>query len=579
MRIMAHRRSRRSGAFGRRRSGAFRRRDAPNSASWLPAIALGSAFVCVALWIAGPALDGDFLSDDFLYIVYNPYVHDLSFEKAMALLDPWGVPSTLTTNYAPVHLFAYAIEWKLFGGEATRGWHVVNAVAHGLTALLLLALFRRSGLPRAAALFGATFFLVQPVNVEAVCWISQLKTLLALALSVGALLLLERRPALAALLFALAVLTKFTAAAILPAAVVQAWVRSRNGAAPAPWRWLAAWAGIVLLISVPEMAAFKRQSVLRSAIEGDALVHARTIVAIAMRYLVIALTARGVSTFHEPEPAVSFLDPWWLAGLGALALLCARMLVTLRRRDEEAVYWVMAAAAFGPVSQVFPFTFPMGDRYLYPILPGLIGGVLLAARPHARRLLVAIAARSEEAAGALRSAAALAAMAVIAVLAAVSERRAPVFTTAGAMMQDASIHYRDGMQAALLRGERAAREGDARAAARAYQRAVDLGYLDLLALLSNPVLFPVRNAPEFQKVVHNVAERMIEYFNHREDLDQIELWHLGIAYEQSGDSVAAIRVLQRALEDAGPFEPQIRRLLDELRRSYPAAAEEARGLD
>lgn len=574
--VRRRRRRRSARASNRRDSPHDSPHDSPRDSPWLRAAVLGAVFVGVALWIAGPALDGEFLSDDFTYIVNNPYVHGLSWDNAWALLDPWGVPAIHTWNYAPVHLFAHAIEWELFGGEATRGWHVVNAVVHGLTTLLLLVLFRRSGVPGVAALFGAAFFLVHPANVETVCWIFQLKTLIALALSVGSLLLLERRPALAALLFGLAVLTKFTAAAMLPVALAQSWVRSRDGGTPARWGWLGTWAVIVLLISVPEMAAFQREPVLRSGIEGEALVQARTIVAIAMRYLVMAATARGVSAFHEPDPALSLFDPWWLAGLASLALIGARMLVTLYRRDEEAVYWLMAATAFGPVSQVFPFMFAMGDRYLYPILPGLIGGVLLAAAPHARRLFAAFDSRSKGAMGAMRGAVVLAAVAVIAALAVESVHRAPVFATNRAMMVDASIHYPDGIQAALLKGDGAARAGDARASAQAYQRAVDRGYANLTALLSNPVLLSVRTAPEFQRVLRDVADHVIERLSERDGLDQIEFLDLGLAYEQKGDFVTAIRMLGRALEAGGRFEPQIRTYLEELRRRHPSAAEGVR---
>jgi hypothetical protein len=69
---------------------------------------------------------------------------------------------------------------------------------------------------------------------------------------------------------------------------------------------------------------------------------------------------------------------------------------------------------------------------------------------------------------------------------------------------------------------------------------------------------------------------VIEQVGDDEDLDQIQLLHLGLAYEQRGDSVHAIRLLGRALEVGGRSEPLIRSLLDELRGSHPAAAEEAR---
>ena len=74
---------------------------------------------------------------------------------------------------------------------------------------------------------------------------------------------------------------------------------------------------------------------------------------------------------------LSWLDPWWLAALPVGLALAWRLIHTLRARRYEAALWLSAAAAFAPVSQVFPFLTPVADRYLYCILPGLIGGVLL----------------------------------------------------------------------------------------------------------------------------------------------------------------------------------------------------------
>ena len=76
-------------------------------------------------------------------------------------------------NYAPVHLLLHAFEWSLFG-ENVRGYHLVNLGVHALAALLLAIFFRRTGIPRNAALGAAAIFLVHPANVEAVAWISQL---------------------------------------------------------------------------------------------------------------------------------------------------------------------------------------------------------------------------------------------------------------------------------------------------------------------------------------------------------------------------------------------------------------------
>lgn len=520
---------------------------------------LAAGFVAVALALVWPAIDGVFLSDDYLYIVNNPYVHGLTFENVKAILDPYGSPTVYSLNYAPVHLLLHAAQWELVG-DHTRLYHVTNAVAHGLTSLLLVPFFVRAGIPRLAAVLGALIFLVHPANVETVAWIFQLKTIVAVALSIGALLLHERRPGLAALLFTLALLTKITALGVLLVAVIQAWVRSRREpGAPPRWGWLAGWAAIAVVVSIPELAAFERQSDARLVIDADPLVHARTIFAIAARYLWMAATGQGVATFHEPPVAASWLDPWWLAGLAALVAIGARSLVTLLRDDEEVCFWAFSAAAFGPVSQVFVFIFPMGDRYLYPILPGLIGAVLLASRP----AFDALAARAGPAP--LRRATAGAALAVAALFASASHARAPVFADDMSMLMDAAKAYPDGMMANILRGHQAARMGDAEGAARAFERAVDLGFSDLQALLAHPELRRVNATPVFRKrVLEKLAELDIQRLSKQEDPDQSELLVLARAYEIRGDLDRALATLERAQDAPGAFDDQVRLRLREL---------------
>jgi len=529
-------------------------------------------FVAVALWIAAPAMPGEFLSDDHFYIVHNAYVQELSPENVWAILEPWGAPASHTLNYAPVHLLVHALEWHFFGGEDLRGWRAVNAAGHGLAAALLVLLLLRGGVPGIAALLGGGLFLVHPANVEVVAWIFQLKTILSLALGLGALILHPRRPALAAALFALALLTKITAVAFLPAALVWDWARHRSGDGAPRWGWLAVWALAFALVAAPEMAAFQRQADPRLVLHEDPLVHGRTIVAIAMRYLAMTATGHGVSTFQEPDPAVSWLDPWWLGGVAALALLGWRTAATLRRGRPEAAFWVLAAAAFAPVSQIFPFVYPMADRYLYGILPGLIGGGLLVGR----EAFEALAARTgerprlREGLAAAPWIAGIAAAALLGAFALESRARAPVFRTNLAMMKDAMRSYPEGMQAQLLRGHAAARQGEAERAARAFQRAIELGFTDLEQLLENPQLARVRGHPAFREVLLDLARRDIARWGGREDLTQAELRQLSIAYTVAGRLPAAIRSLERALEVGGPYEEPVRQELEALRRQREA---------
>ena len=80
--------------------------------TWL---GLAVGFVAVSLWLAWPHIHGEFLSDDYFYIVNNLYVHGLSWENVRALLHPFGPPTIYTLNYAPVHLLLHAAQWEAVG--------------------------------------------------------------------------------------------------------------------------------------------------------------------------------------------------------------------------------------------------------------------------------------------------------------------------------------------------------------------------------------------------------------------------------------------------------------------------------
>ncbi|RIK96059.1 MAG: hypothetical protein DCC71_22720, partial [Proteobacteria bacterium] len=342
----------------------------------------------IALLLYWPALHGTPISDD-LATLYIPELQTLSWEHLRAILDPRSPVVEALFNYAPLHALLHALEIALFGHDFFA-FHVVNVACHALVSALLVALFVRTGIPRAAALLAGFVFLAHPACVEAVAWMNQLKTTSAMALAIGALLVHQRRPAAGAALFALSLLAKAQAAVALPVLAVLEWTRdpgtSRAGA-PRRWLWVAAWAALFAafaLFEAPVLVGLGTAE--REPFASDRALHLRTAIAIAGRYLAMAATGAGVSALHEPPAASSWLDPWWIGGALALAALGARTAFALARRRTEAAYWIWAAASYAPVSQVLTFAAMMSDRYLYAVLPGLLGGALLAGRDAFARL-------------------------------------------------------------------------------------------------------------------------------------------------------------------------------------------------
>ena len=479
-------------------SGGARERLAPAAWAALYGLAL---LACLAVY--APSLSGPFLSDDVYYLQGNRPVREPSLANLAEILEPRSDLTLMVANYAPVHLLVHAAEWQLFG-ERFLGYHLTNLALHAANALLLAALFLRAGVRREAALLGAAFFLLHPANVEAVAWISQVKTLAAMALMLAALLIFERRVATGALAFALSLGSKATTAVALPVAAAWEWIRGARPERPRARASLVLWSGILVLFAGVQFVAFRQAHLAVLPVSESRLVQLWTSAAIGARYLWMAATSLGLSTFHEPEPVASPLDPWVVAAFAAAAALGARSVWTLWRRREEGAFWLWAGVSFGPVAQLFPFLYPMADRYLYFILPGLVGGSLLLGGELAERWLPPARRRS-----AARAAAA-AALLLLAVFALRSHERAGLWVSEARIFADAVRHYPHGAGASFARAREAAAQGDVDAAVELLRRATARGHRDFEDLLSVPELAALRGRPAFDAFLRERARLRIQ---------------------------------------------------------------------
>ncbi len=513
------------------------------------AVLLFAAFAGSAIAVYRPALAGPFLSDDFGYIAANPYTASLAPGNVVRMLDPTGPARLHTANYAPVHLLLTALERQIFANDV-RGYHLVNVLCHALASCLLVALLLRAGLPRPVGVLAGAAFLLHPANVEAVAWISQLKTTASLAFALAALLHFPARPRAATACYALGLLTKASAAAALPAAA--AFALARAGREPVPRaerRWLGLWLALGGLFAFAELGAQRGAGEAGLPARGDLAARAQAIFSIGARYLAMAATGTGLSAFHEPEPGAGWLDPWFLLGAIAAIALGARTLQALRARRLEAGYWVFAAASFLPVSQIVPFVNPLADRYLYFLLPGLLGAALLCGRGLWQRVPLP---------GVAAPLLGLAALALLASFGAKSAGRARLWQSEMRLLLDAEANYPRGGTAAYLEARRAAQRGDAEAAVRALRRAEERHAARFTVLLQDPGLAPVRDAPAFRQLVAEMAGRWIERSRELGLETQPELRLRAHAHGVRGESALAIQALERALALGGPLDAELR---------------------
>lgn len=527
---------------------------APGWAAPAP-LGLGLVFAVLALIVYAPSFEGEFISDDFHYVAHNQYIHAPSLDNLVAIWNPVSEVAELVENYAPVHLSVHAVEWQFFGPNVF-GYHVVNVLLHALGAVLLLSIFRRSGIAAWPAALGAGVFLLHPANVEAVAWISQLKSSLALVLSLGAILWHPRRPALALVLFTLALLAKPFAASALVVVALSGWLSGPSAPGAARGRWLLGWLAVVAAFGMAEAMAFSLSAGLAPTLYADPLIRGGMILAVASRYAVMASFGLGLSTFHEPAPVDSLADPWLLAGTVFLLLLGWRVIFCLRHRRQEAIYWLWAAAGFAPLSGIVPLPYPMADRYLYFILPGLIGGVLLAGQ----QWVPALEARlgSGGAVRTVRSGLLAASLALLLLFGFLARERAEVFYSPESFMADAERNYPEGAAASTRKASRAARRGDHETALIYLRSARARGYNRVDHLLKDGAYGGMQDDPAFMEIKRDMAQDWIDRLGSIADPSHYKARALAQAYVAIDELDRAAKVLEAAAQRPGPIADELR---------------------
>jgi|SRR5579871_905896 len=135
-------------------------------------LAVSIIFAVVATAVYWRAFHAGFVWDDDTILTENALIkaHDGLY---------WIWCSTLPLDYWPLTNSSFWIEWRLWGMDAA-GYHVTNVALHTSSAIIFWALLRRLKVP--GAFLAALLFLVHPVNVESVAWITQRKNTLSMVL-------------------------------------------------------------------------------------------------------------------------------------------------------------------------------------------------------------------------------------------------------------------------------------------------------------------------------------------------------------------------------------------------------------
>jgi Flp pilus assembly protein TadD len=122
------------------------------------------------------ALTNGFVFDDSPLIVENPFILNPHFWKHIFSGDAWAFHGSHSFFYRPLQFVIYWLIYRLAGSDPTP-FHLVNLILYAATGWLVYRLGRKLVPSETAALIGAVLWLVHPLHVEAVAWISALPDL------------------------------------------------------------------------------------------------------------------------------------------------------------------------------------------------------------------------------------------------------------------------------------------------------------------------------------------------------------------------------------------------------------------
>ena len=346
----------------------------------------------IAFW---PSVWFDFVNwDDPSYITQNELI------KSWSPANLAGIATeTVTRNYAPLTIFSYLVDHSLWGDNPC-GYHATNVLLHLINGVLVFLLVRQLSGSNFVGWTTAALFMVHPVQIETVAWVSSRKGLLSATFMLSALIVRLKPEAsgkqdLWYIGWLIAALLSKALAVVVPAIVLcyDLWVRRQKFADAFVRQVIPGFLCIQLLLKT--MSA---QTTVLGGVRGHMDLSFLQILAvdttILWRYIGMLFWPSNLSVLYDPATSgIGTMVAMALAGWAAVGFAIWKY-----RKDCPTVLW--AAATFllllFPVLNFYKITTMMNDRYLY--LPCIAVFAVVAAGMN--RLL---AVSSEDVSRAVRS--------------------------------------------------------------------------------------------------------------------------------------------------------------------------------
>ncbi|HMO01713.1 MAG TPA: hypothetical protein PKD37_02730 [Oligoflexia bacterium] len=160
--------------------------------------------------------------DDPYYYLENPDV--LSFD----LFKIFSFKTLTLGDWTPLATISYWFEYKIFGIDS-RISHGFNLALHLINGVLLFSLLKKIETNKWLIFYSALIFLIHPLQIESVAWISSRKNLLCAAFYTSSLiLLLDSRYLLTILFGFLALCSKGTAVTLPIVGIIILWLKNER---------------------------------------------------------------------------------------------------------------------------------------------------------------------------------------------------------------------------------------------------------------------------------------------------------------------------------------------------------------
>jgi tetratricopeptide (TPR) repeat protein len=131
---------------------------------------------------------GRILGNDFIYFDDDAYIIENDHIKSGININTikWAFGAVFEGNWHPLTLLSHALDWSIFGANAS-GHHLISLLLHIGAVLFLFLFLNKTTKSLWPSAFAAAFFALHPLRVESVAWAAERKDVLSMFFGMAAL--------------------------------------------------------------------------------------------------------------------------------------------------------------------------------------------------------------------------------------------------------------------------------------------------------------------------------------------------------------------------------------------------------